>query len=350
MNALTPAEIKTELDRYVVGQDYAKRTIATAVSAHYRLALYQGGVHIKKTNLLLMGPTGSGKTYIMQVIARMLDVPYAAVVATAITPAGWYGEKAESAVAYLYQKAKQRYGKDAFRKAEVGIVYIDEIDKLAARAQKTPGDETFNTVQVQQALLRVVESTDVILDGNPLSTSRILFVCSGAFVGLEQQVRTRLSGGRFVRSAPDPHVLRQLLPRDLVDFGFIPEFVGRFPVTTALDPLSEDELIRILRDIDDSLIQQWNARLSTTGSRIEVEESVLRTIARNAIAQGTGARGLDTALWKILEPVIYNIAPGSVMTIGREGIQDSRAVASAGEGIYASPLDFSSEPTAIAAD
>jgi ATP-dependent Clp protease ATP-binding subunit ClpX len=338
----TAAEIKAELDRYVVGQDYAKKTISAAVSAHYRLAAYEGPVHIKKSNLLLLGPTGSGKTYTMQVIARMLEVPYAAMVATAITPAGWYGDKPETAVAYLYQKAKQLFGKDAFKKTQTGIIYIDEIDKLAAPLQRRGSDETFNTVQVQQALLRVIEGVDVILDGNPLNTARILFVVSGAFIGLERWVQMRLVR-RFTRATPDPFILRQLLPVDLINFGFIPEFVGRFPVTAPLELLSESDLVHILRDVKDSLVQQWQARLSIDGCTLEVDEVVLRHVARTAIMQGTGARGLETAFWKILEPALVNLEPGTHVHLSELGIGRAPVI-SEGEVVQASPLSFDSEP------
>jgi ATP-dependent Clp protease ATP-binding subunit ClpX len=350
----TPSEIVAQLDRYVYGQSRAKRTLATAVHGHYLNVAYSGSVRIKKANVLLFGPSGSGKTYLCQTVARLLDVPFDSITASSISPAGWIGDKAETVVERMYQRAKQRWGKEAWAKALTGICYVDEIDKLAARGQPqgaTPGpsgDQHFNTTQVQQALLRVIEGVEIKIDGNSFPTDRVLFIASGAFVGLDLIVRRRETGGRFDRSVKPVNSLRSVIPKDLIDYGLLTEFVGRFPVTAALDPLGEDDLVPIVRDVEDSLLSQKRAMLSVRGCDLEIEEPILRNIARSAIAQGTGARGLQTMIEKLLEPLIYDLESGTTLHIGVNGVERRSGVVSTSDAL-APPPSCDGEPTSAAA-
>ncbi len=352
----TPTEIVRELDKYVIGQGRAKQTLATAVHQHLLAVAYTGPVRIKKANVLLLGPTGTGKTLLCQTIARLLDLPFESIAATAITPGGWVGDKAETVIERMYQRATSKWGKEAFQRAQVGIAYIDEIDKLAAtKSQSGPpsmsGDQHFNTTQIQQALLRVIEGIEIKVGGNPFPTDRVLFIASGAFVGLDVVVRRRETGGKFDRSVKPVNPLRTLVPADLVAYGFLPEFVGRFPITVALDPLSEGDLIAIVRDVQDSLVSQKRAMLSVRGCDLEIDEAILRNIARSAIAQGTGARGLQTMVEKLLEPLLLDLPDDTLLRIGQTGVTRESSVSSRADAGAPTPsCDGESKATALAQD
>lgn len=348
MSIPTPAEIKTHLDKYVVGQERAKRTLSVAVSNHYRMAAYGGDTRISKSNILILGPTGSGKTFMVQTIARFLNVPFSAISATAITPPGWAGADPEQCIKDLALASRRLNpeNKIDWAAARHGIVYIDEVDKLAQQKQESSQVSSgFTQIGIQQSLLKMVEGEMVIISGNPLPTDQILFIASGAFVGLERYISLRELKGRLpMKSRPDPTTFRRVIPQDLIQFGLIPEFVGRFPVVTALDPLTIDDLVHVLRDVEDSLLKQVRARASVTGSAIEVDEVVIRRWAQMAIEQGVGARGLRTMVEKFLEPVWEQIRPEETMRFTAEGIVRGGVLSETPFEV----LDFSSEPSAAA--
>jgi ATP-dependent Clp protease ATP-binding subunit ClpX len=348
----SPAQVRAQFNEFVVGQEDAKRTLAAAMVSHYRMVEYSGDVRIGKSNVLMLGPTGSGKTYLVQVAARLFQVPFAQINATAITPSGWAGADPESVIVDLWRRAKAK--KIDWQSAQRGIVYIDEIDKLAAKKDQhdptAAGAGGFSTIQIQQALLKVIEGTQVTVDGNPFSTDNVLFIASGAFVGLEQIIHKRQAGGRFTRSLPPPNILRFLEVRDLLEYGFIPEFAGRFPVSAVVQTLTEGEMIAILRDVKDSLLAQEQAKLSVTGCTLEFDEETLRLIVRQALTQGTGARGLRTILAKRLEPILDDLEPDTDVLVTSAGVhKNRRRVASEGSSLALEPPPaFTGESTAAA--
>lgn len=344
----TPAEIKAHLDRYVVGQERAKRTLSVAVSNHYRAAAYEGETRIGKNNILILGPTGSGKTFMVQTIARFLNVPFSQIAATAITPPGWAGADPEQCIKDL-ALASRRLTKDNkidWDAARHGIVYIDEVDKLAQQQEKAAQVSSgFSQIGIQQSLLKMVEGEMVIISGNPLPTDQILFIASGAFVSLERYISLRELKGRLpMKARPDPTTFRRVIPQDLIAFGLIPEFVGRFPVTTALDALTIDDLVHVLRDVDDSLLKQVEARASVTDSHISVDEIVIRRWAQMAIEQGIGARGLRTMVEKFLEPVWEQIRSGETIRFTAEGVERGGVLSETPHEVLAE----ASEPSATA--
>ena len=329
INLLKPKEIKDFLDQYVIGQDEAKRALSVAVYNHYKRVMMEKSldVELQKSNIIMVGPTGSGKTYLAQTLAKLLNVPFAIADATALTEAGYVGEDVENILLKIIQAADYD-----IERAEYGIIYIDEIDKVTRKSENTSITRDVSGEGVQQALLKILEGTvaSVPPQGGrkhphqefiQIDTTNILFICGGAFDGLEKIIEARIGKKSIGFNAEIAdfdeknvgEMFKQVLPQDFVKFGLIPEFVGRVPVSVGLDLLDEDALVRILTEPRNAITKQYKKLFEMDHVELEFEEEAVRAIAKKSVERKTGARGLRAIMEETMMDTMFEIPSESLV-------------------------------------